>query len=113
MLLPAYDTVLQLSSSRFTPRGFQAQAFAAAGERKRAAAILDELLELQRHRYVTPCLLALIYLSLGDDDGFYRWYERAFEERANGMLWTNVDPLYDRVRKDSRFKAIQSRIFRT
>jgi len=106
-----FESAVRLAKGNFTILGFQAQAYAAAGERAKAVAILNDLLALKRRQYVTPCLLALINLSLNNRNEFFHWFERAFQERASGMLWTKVDTLYNSMRPDPRFRKIESGIF--
>ena len=112
LAIPPLEEAVRLSKRSFTFLGFLGQAYAAAGRRSEALAILRELVELEQHRYVTPCLLALVNLSLRNRVEFFRWFEKAFEERSNGMLWIKVEALYDPMRDDSRFRKIEDLIFR-
>jgi DNA-binding winged helix-turn-helix (wHTH) protein/TolB-like protein/tetratricopeptide (TPR) repeat protein len=112
LAIPPLEKAARLSKRSFTYLGFLGQAYAAAGRTPEALAILRELLELQRHRYVTPCLLALVNLSLKNREEFFRWFEKSYEERSNGMLWIKVEALYDPVRGDPRFRKIEDLIFR-
>ena len=34
------------------------------------------------------------------------WLEKAFEERADGLTWLNVEPMLDEVRSDQRSQKL-------
>jgi serine/threonine protein kinase/tetratricopeptide (TPR) repeat protein len=54
--------------------------------------------------YVSPLDYARIYARLGDSDRAFSYFPQAFEERAAGLVFLNVDPAWDRLRADSRFR---------
>jgi tetratricopeptide (TPR) repeat protein len=56
--------------------------------------------------YVAARLIADVYLGLGDRERFLSWFERAFD--AHEPLFP-TDPIYDPVRDDPRFVALEAR----
>jgi TolB-like protein/DNA-binding winged helix-turn-helix (wHTH) protein/Tfp pilus assembly protein PilF len=75
--------------------GRLAYAYARAGDRPAAQRLIAELLEMAKHRYVSPGHLAFAYAALGDRDRAFEWLERAYEERTNMMMFYPVEPLFD------------------
>ena len=85
--------------------GTLGHAYALAGERRKAEKVLDELLALSRQRYVPPQCLVDVYWGLRDREKVFEWFEKAYRERSNGLLWLGVmgddwlrsDPRYDNL----------------
>jgi len=71
---------------------------------------LQQLRELSKQRYVTPYLVAQIYVSLGDTDEALRWLEMAYRERAAWMVILKVNPRFDGLRSDPRFQDLLRRM---
>jgi tetratricopeptide (TPR) repeat protein len=86
-----------------------ASATIGAGRRTEAQALLNELLERSRRQYVAPANLATIYELLGDRDRAFEWFERAYEERSNYMMFYPVDRAR-RFRDDPRFQRLVQKI---
>ena len=84
--------------------------YAVSGEKIKAQAILSELKSLSKERYVPPYDLAVIYSGLGDKDQTFRWLEKSYEEREGALVYLNVEPMFDNVRSDPRFKDLVHRI---
>jgi serine/threonine protein kinase/tetratricopeptide (TPR) repeat protein len=80
-----------------------ASAYAAAGRREQAQALLDEMQKLSAKRYVSPYLLAMIYCNLGDEDRALAELERALAIRDARLVWLGVDPQFDSLHGQSRF----------
>lgn len=85
-------------------------AFAVAGKKPEAVAILDELNTLSRNRYVSPASIATIYAGLGDPDRAFEWLEKAYQERSAYMVRLKTDPKLDRIRADPRFRDLVRRV---
>lgn len=85
-------------------------AYAVAGQHAEARAILAELTDLARRRYVTAYGIALVHVGLHDADRAFEWLERACDERSWWVMWLKVDPRLDPLRSDPRFKALLGRI---
>jgi serine/threonine-protein kinase len=52
----------------------------------------------------------LIYAGLGDSAEALRWLEKAYQERSDFLVCLKVEPLFDGLRADPRFQAIERRI---
>jgi hypothetical protein len=60
--------------------------------------------------YASPGMLANAFFAVGRDDEGFAWLERAYEERANNIVYLPVEPHYKRVRPDPRFQQILRKI---
>jgi len=80
--------------------------YSLSGKRDKAKKVLDQLHELSKQRYVSPAQIALIYAGLGQKDQAVEWLEKAYEERDHWLVLLKIDPLFDSLRSDSRFKAL-------
>ncbi len=49
-------------------------------------------------------------MALGDRDAEYAWLDKAYDDRAEWLLWLPIDPLYDGERDDPRFKAMVRKV---
>ncbi len=81
-----------------------------AGRKVEAQKSLDELLELNRRRYVTPVALVHVYIGLGDKDRAFAWLEKVYQERSNFMAFLKVIPVADPLRTDPRCDELLRRI---
>ena len=85
-------------------------AYGLAGRKADALKILNELLELNKTRYVTPAALVNVYIGLGDKEQAFVWLEKAYEERSNYLAWLKVFPILDPIRSDPRFADLVRRV---
>jgi eukaryotic-like serine/threonine-protein kinase len=83
-----------------------AAAFAAAGKRAEAEKILREILEISAEKYVSPYLLATIYMSLGDREKTFEQLYKAGETHDTWAHWIAVDPQFEALRDDARYEEI-------
>ena len=54
--------------------------------------------------------VALVYFALGDKDRGFEWLTKAFDQRQSYIIWARVNPLFDPLRADARFKALLARL---
>jgi hypothetical protein len=47
---------------------------------------------------------------MGNKDEAFIWLERAYTERSSWLVWANVEPRFDTLRPDPRFRSLLSRI---
>lgn len=85
-------------------------AYALAGKRAEALAILDELKEMSKQRYVPAYFLAVVYTGLNDKTRAIEWLQKGYEERSGGLIFINVDPRFDVLRSDPRFQDLLRRM---
>lgn len=87
-----------------------AAAYAHAERRTEALRLIDELKRRQKTTYVPPAVFIFPYLALGDYDQAFAGLERAYQEQSNNMMFLRVNPFYDPVRNDPRFKDLLRRV---
>ena len=88
-----------------------AHAYAVSGRRANAEKIIAELHERSGRTYVSPYDMATIYAGLGDKEQTFVWLEKAYEDRSGWLaLWVKVDPKFDIVRSDPRFRNLLRRV---
>jgi TolB-like protein/DNA-binding winged helix-turn-helix (wHTH) protein/Tfp pilus assembly protein PilF len=85
-------------------------AYAASGQIQEAENVLADLQKRSREGYVSPYIIARIYVGLGEKDIAFEWLERAYEERSEWLTWLQVDPRLDRIRSDARFQNLMQRV---
>jgi hypothetical protein len=85
--------------------------FGVWGKRKQAHAVLDEFQALrQSGRYTTSYGVALVYTALGEKDEAFTWLDRAVEERSHWLVWLALDPRWNLLRADTRFRELLQRV---
>jgi TolB-like protein len=85
-------------------------AYAVDGQREQTSKKLEALKALAKKRYVPAIYFGMLYGGLGDVKQALAWLEKAYEERADGLLWLNVDPMLDGLRSLPQLKSLVSRI---
>jgi serine/threonine protein kinase/pimeloyl-ACP methyl ester carboxylesterase/Tfp pilus assembly protein PilF len=92
--------------------GLVGTAYALMGKTDEAQQIFNHLVERSKQEYVSPFVLALFHLALGDDDQGFEWLDRAYEERDLFLCFLKMHPLFDilNVRSDPRYVALLEKI---
>ena len=85
-------------------------AYAAAGRRREALDILDQLREQSQRVEVSPVLPAFIYARLDEKDRAFELLEQAFEERSPWMPFLKSHRGFDPLRDDPRFQDLLRRM---
>ena len=101
----AHERAYGLSRNAFTA-GALGRAYALAGERGKAEAILTKMIEQSETRYVSPYFIATIYVGLGHGDKAVKWLARAWNERDSWVSFINVNPALDPVRDHPGFDDV-------
>jgi TolB-like protein/Tfp pilus assembly protein PilF len=83
---------------------------ASAGRKDETLRLLRELERMPRGVEVSPADFALIYLGLDDKERALTWLRKAAAESEPALLYLKVDPAYDGLRSDRRFKNLLKRI---
>jgi len=83
-------------------------AYATAGRIADSTAIRDELVERRESTDVyTSCHdIALLSAWLGDRQAALSWLEQGFKDRASWISFLNVDPMWDALRDEPRFRKV-------
>ncbi len=71
---------------------------------------LDGLTEISKHGYVSAYSIAEGYMRLGQKDKVFEWLDKAYEDHDSGLVSIAVEPMFDPVRSDPRFKDIVRRM---
>jgi serine/threonine-protein kinase len=85
-------------------------AYARAGRTAEAHKLLEQLQGLALKTYVLPSSIALIHFGLGEIDRGLEWFQRAVEDPDVMVLHAHLDPSYDLVRSDLRYRALLRRM---
>ncbi|HEX7333678.1 MAG TPA: tetratricopeptide repeat protein [Pyrinomonadaceae bacterium] len=108
--IAAAEKAVALSERAPGALGMLGLVYGLAGRKPDALKILNELLELNKTRYVTPAALVNVYIGLGDKEQAFVWLEKAYQERSNYLAWLKVFPLLDPLRSDPRFADLVRRV---
>jgi eukaryotic-like serine/threonine-protein kinase len=85
-------------------------AYAASGDRSEAEKVLVELNRVASQRYVPPIMMARIYIGLGDQTRALAWLEKSYQDRSLSEFDPLVDPAWDPLRSDPRFRDLLRRM---
>ena len=100
------DQVVEAESEASASLGF---AYGMAGKAGEARAILNQLDSLSKRRYVSPLYFAIVYAGLKDNDKAIEYLNKAFDARHPGLVLIRIEPMFDGLRSDERFKALIKR----
>jgi eukaryotic-like serine/threonine-protein kinase len=85
-----------------------AHAYGLAGQDREAQKILAELKNRSKTEYVSSYQFALIYLGLGQNDRAMLALQDAYRERSTLLGYLKMDPRFDPLRSDPRFRELLS-----
>jgi TolB-like protein len=85
-------------------------AYAVSGKKGLTAKLAEQFKAAAKTRYIPPTYFGMLFAGLGDKDKALEWLEKAFEERADGLTWLNVEPMLDELRTDPKFQDLIRRI---
>ncbi len=103
---PLPDEVVAKETEASASLGF---AYGMAGKRAEAEAIVKQLEALAQRRYVSDLYFAIIFAGLKDNARANEYLNKAFESRHPGLVLIRIDPIFDRLRSDERFKQLVQR----
>ena len=81
-------------------------AYALAGQKSKAQAMLNVLIKRAQREYIDPYMIALVHTALGDHDAAFEWLGKAYEARSPWMGWLKAEPKFDPLRTDPRFRTL-------
>jgi tetratricopeptide (TPR) repeat protein len=85
-------------------------AYAKAGNREGALHILRQLQSISRQKYVASHDVAAIYSALGESSKALDWLNKAYYEHSYTLLLLQVEPEFDILHSDARFKELVNRV---
>jgi eukaryotic-like serine/threonine-protein kinase len=104
------ETASQLAEGSPLYVAMLGHAFAVTGQADKARDILHQLKERSAQSYVSAYSIAEVYLGLRDQDQVFEWMERAYAERARQLVMLKVEPQFDILRSDPRFRSLMERM---
>jgi eukaryotic-like serine/threonine-protein kinase len=87
-----------------------ARSYALAGRRNDAVRLLEQLLGESGHPYVNPYDLAAVYVALGETDLAFERLEHAYETNVSRLAFLRVEPMFEELRADPRFRDLARRL---
>jgi serine/threonine protein kinase/Tfp pilus assembly protein PilF len=87
-----------------------AYTLALAGDRDGALAAQEALRQLAERRFVSPYTFSRVEIGLGDLDRAFESLDRAFAERQGLLVYLKVEPMFDRLKSDPRFRGFADRM---
>ena len=105
-----YGQAVSLSGGSMLMKSHLGHAYAASGDKAKAQQVLNEIEERSKQGYVSAYLTAVIYAGLGEKDQAFKWLEKAYEERAEFLVYMKTDPRLETLRADPRFQDLLRRI---
>lgn len=85
-------------------------AYARAGQRAAALALLRDLQRRQSREYVPASAFVYAYLGLGDREQAMNWLGKACDEHSSILQFLKVNPDFDSLRGDPRFRLLTRRV---
>jgi len=85
-------------------------AYAMAGRRDEAVAVLKELEGMYNKRESLAQYQAAVYAGLGDKDQAFAWLEKGFQARSATLAFLAFDLTFDPLRSDARYAALLRRM---
>ena len=80
------------------------------GKADEARAILKQMLDRSKTRFVPPFNIALVYAHLGETDKALEWLERGYQQRDPRMTFLKGEPRLKNLRDDPRFQDLMRRV---
>ncbi len=109
--IPEYQKAVELSQGDTDATVGLAHAYAAAGRRREAEKILQDLLRQMKTSYVSPYMVATVYAGLGEKEKAFSFLEKAYQERSSDLPWfLKSDLRIDALRSDPRFHDLLLRM---
>jgi len=92
----------------FRESPYIARVYALLGRRDDALRVLNGV--IKRGGSFDTQAVAQAYFALGDNDLGFQWLTKAFDQHSGYIPWANVQPAFDGIRDDPRFKALVARL---
>ena len=67
---------------------------------------IHELLKIEKSGAVEPTAIAQAFAGVGDKAQTLAWLERAYVQHSNALTSLKVNPAYDPLRSDARFRDL-------
>ena len=87
-----------------------AHVYGAAGRTSDARRLIAELMNRRKRQYTPATELATAYAGLQDREQTLHWLEAGFQERSEHLMFLKVDPIWNFLRDEPRFIALQRKV---
>ena len=104
------EKAVNLSGGSPLMRAELAHTLGAAGKRKEAVQILDDLTELAKQKYVPAYFFAGIHVGLGENECAIEYLEKCYEEHSHWLIYLHLDPSMDALRDNPAFQDLMRRV---
>jgi serine/threonine-protein kinase len=81
-----------------------------SGRKQAARSAVARLIELWGEGKGSPGRIAVVYLGLGEHDKALEWLEKAYDVHDAWLGYIGVDPIFDPLRSDPRFRRLLERV---
>ena len=85
-------------------------AYAKLGQRQQTLSLISDLDKTSTQQPIPPLEWAIPYLGLGERDETFKYLNQAVDQRLFALPLVNVEPLYDDLRSDVRFKELTRKV---
>ena len=106
----AFREALLSTNQDLIIRADAAHFYAVSGQHERALSELAELERIGETKYVSSFGLGLICVGLGNNDRAFEHFDKAVQEHCDMLIYLNVEPRFDRIRFDPRFKMLMNKV---
>jgi serine/threonine protein kinase/tetratricopeptide (TPR) repeat protein len=103
------EKILSLSGSPELAASIE-EDFSKAGYKGVLQSWMDGLTEISKYGYISPYSIAQAYMRMGEKEKTFSWLEKAYEEHDSGLVSLAVEPIFDPVRSEPRFKDLLRRM---
>lgn len=104
------ENVVSLWSKNDVPVASLGKVLGDSGRKQEARKLLEELEERSKRRYISPYLIALVQLGLGERDQAIASLGQGYTNRDQWMMFLKTDPRWDDLRSDLRFQDLIRRV---
>jgi len=81
-----------------------------SGHRADAERVIARFREISKTEYVIPSFVAVVFASMGEKDKAFAELEKSIDQYDSWFRWAKVEPLFDPLRDDPRFKTMLKRM---
>lgn len=103
-----YKKFISLVGEDTSVPAYLGYAYAMSGKRNEALVLLNKLKTTKE--YVSPCELAILYAGLGNKEEAFAALDRAFDAHDPLLQYLEIEPHYDSLRADPRFRNLLLRV---
>ncbi|MBV8436714.1 MAG: winged helix-turn-helix domain-containing protein [Silvibacterium sp.] len=101
-----FEKGVELSHEDPVARAYLARCYALSHRQAESRQILNTLVKGSVERYISSAEIAAVYAALRDDNASIEWLTKACNEHASALIYINIDPVYDHMRRDPRFQKV-------